>query len=381
MKKVSLLLLVVCLYACKNQPIEAPFLDALAFDTVIDGRKVALYTLTSGGGITMQVTNFGARVVVLAVPDKNGVVEDIVLGHPTIKEYAECVGERFLGPVVGRYANRIAKGQFTLDGENYQLPINNNGQTLHGGLKGLDLVVWAVDSVGANQIRFSYTSPDGDEGFPGTVDIKMVYTLTPENDFEIVYSAVTDRPTILNLSHHGIFNLKGEGNGTIQDHYLKINADGITPIDNLLIPTGAIDSVKATPFDFRHPRTIGERIHRIDDQLRNGGGYDHNWVLNRKSVGDLEQAATLYERVSGRVMEVWTDQPGIQFYSGNFFDGRTIGKQGKAQKYREGLALETQKFPDSPNQPGFPSSRLNPGETYTHKCTYKFRIREDDTFR
>ncbi len=364
--------LLCCLYACKEQENKPALLNPEKFATEVDGKQVALYTLKSANGIYMQVTNLGGRVVALWTPDKSGKYEDIVLGFDNIDRYLNNDGERFLGPVVGRYANRIANGQFKLDGVEYQLPINNNGQTLHGGIKGLDLVVWNVDKVTDNEITLSYISPDGEEGFPGTVNFNMTYTLTPDNEFKITYKAITDKPTVINLSHHGLFNLKGEGNGTILDHVLTLNASGITPVSEVLIPTGEILPVENTPFDFRKPAIIGERINTENEQLRNGAGYDHNWVVDKKTPGGVEYIATLYEPVSGRVMEVFSDQPGIQFYSGNFFDGKTMGKYGKTQNYREALALETQKFPDSPNQPEFPSTRLNPGETYTQTCIYKF---------
>ena len=376
MKNLVILLLVLCCFSCTDKKKSDIILqDANAFSTVVDGKDVALYTLKSENGITMQVTNFGGRVVSLWVPDKNGKFDDIVLGHTDIEQYIHSEGERFLGCVVGRYANRIAKGQFVIDGITYQLPLNNNGQTLHGGLKGLDLVVWDVDTVSENMIQLSYNSLDGEEGFPGTMKIKMVYALTPENELKIAYEATTDKPTIVNLSHHGFFNLKGEGNGTTNDHILTIYADSFIPVDSVLIPTGEIAPVEGTPFDFRIPIAIGERVATDNPQLKYGMGYDHNWVLNRKTGKDVELAASVYEPASGRFMEVFTDQPGIQFYGGNFFEGTGKGKYGKTQNYRESIALETQHFPDSPNHPDFPSTQLNPGEVYTQTCIYKFSIK------
>lgn len=372
MRKILLLgLILIGMISCDKTP-NVPLLDASAFQKEVDGKKVDLYTLNSGNGLIMQVTNFGGRVVTLWVSDKNGKYEDVVYGHPTLDQYINYEGERCLGPIVGRYANRIAKGRFTIDSVEYQLPLNNNGQTLHGGPNGFDMKVWNVDSVNSNSIALSYVSPDGDEGFPGEVLVKMVYTLTPENEFKITYEATTDKPTHVNLSHHSFFNLKGAGNGTITDHLLTINASGITPVDSVLIPTGEITSVEGTPFDFRNPTAIGERIDVEDVQLKNGQGYDHNWVLDRKSEGTIELNATLYDPTSGRVMEVWSDQPGIQFYSGNFLDGKVIGKYEKAHNFREAVALETQKYPDTPNQPSFPSTRLNPGDVYKQTCIYKF---------
>lgn len=384
MKKIFYLGIALCLFSCGNKQAkpeqtagsQITLMADSAFTKTVDGKDIKLYTLDSGNGITMQVSNFGGRVISLWTPDKDGKYEDIVFGHDNIDKYLNYEGERCLGPVVGRYANRIAKGQFTIDGVKYQLPVNNNGQTLHGGPDGFDMKIWNVDSISKNQIQLSYTSPDGEEGFPGTVNVKMIYTLTPENEFKITYSATTDKPTHVNLSHHSFFNLKGAGNGTITDHLLTINASGITPVDSVLIPTGKITSVEGTPFDFRTPTTIGARINTDDEQLKNGLGYDHNWVVDRKTEKDIEFIASLYEPTSGRSMEVWSDQPGIQFYSGNFLDGKVIGKYGKAHNYREAVALETQKYPDTPNQPQFPSTRLNPGEEYVQTCIYKFSTKK-----
>lgn len=375
-KHAFLLVMLTLLFSCSSNKKELiSLLDEKAFDTQLDGKKVALYTLQSGNGITLQVTNYGLRVVSLWVPDKNGKYADVAVGYESIDRYLNNTGERFLGPVVGRYANRIAKGTFSIDGNKYLLPINNNGQTLHGGLKGLDRVVWNVDSASKSAIYFSYLSPDGEEGFPGNLKINVAYILTPKNEFRITYKATTDKPTVVNLSNHSFFNLKGEAGGTITDHVLTINASNTTPIDSVLIPTGEIASVDHTPFDFRKPTTIGKRIAAKDQQLKNGLGYDHNWVLNKENKSGVQLAAELYEPTSGRLMQVYTDQPGLQFYSGNFFDGKTNGKYGKAIKYREALALETQKFPDSPNHPDFPSTRLNPGDTYTQVCIYKFAVK------
>lgn len=341
------------------------------FQKVVDGKKVDLYTLTNGT-ITMQVTNFGARVVSLWTPDKEGKMADIVLGYENIDRYVNNTGERFLGAVVGRVANRIGAGKFTLDGKEYNTPLNNNGQTLHGGLKGVDMVVWDVAQVTENAIVLHLLLPDGTDGFPGNLDITMTYTLTPENEFEVTYNATTDKKTIVNLSHHSFFNLKGEAGGTITDHILTIKADAITPVDANLIPTGELMPVEGTPFDFREPHAIGERIEADHEQLKNGKGYDLNWVIAREDNGQVETVATLYEPTSGRCMDVATDQVAIQFYSGNFFDGTYNGKYGKPLKFRESVALETQKHPDAINHDNFPSIILNPGEVYKQVCVYKF---------
>ena len=341
------------------------------FQTTVDGKKVDLYTLTNGT-ITMQVTNFGARVVSLWTPDKEGKMADIVLGYENIDRYVNNTGERFLGAVVGRVANRIGAGKFTLDGKEYTTPQNNNGQTLHGGLKGVDMVVWDVEYVADNAITLHLLLPDGTDGFPGNLGITMTYTLTPENEFEVTYHATTDKKTIVNLSHHSFFNLKGEAGGTITDHILTIKADAITPVDANLIPTGELLPVDGTPFDFREPHAIGERIEADHEQLKNGKGYDLNWVIAREDNGQVETVATLYEPTSGRCMDVATDQVAIQFYSGNFFDGTYNGKYGKPLKFRESVALETQKHPDAINHDNFPSTILNPGEVYKQVCVYKF---------
>jgi aldose 1-epimerase len=380
MKKSIYFLFLLLLLACNGQKRQIfnqkiTLLNDSAFTTTLNDKEISLYTIESGKGIVMQVTNFGGRVVSLWMPDKNGHYEDIVYGHDHIDKYIHYSGERCLGPVVGRYANRIAKGKFELDNIQYQLPLNNNGQTLHGGTNGFDMQVWNVDSVNNNSIHLSYISPDGEEGFPGTVTVKMIYTLTLENEFKITYEATTDKPTHVNLSHHSFFNLKGAGNGTILDHQLTINADSIIPVDSVLIPTGEILTVEGTVFDFRQATAIGTRINEKNEQLKNGQGYDHNWVINRKTVNDVDFIASLYEPNSGRLMEVWSDQPGLQFYSGNFLDGYIIGKYGKTHNYREAVALETQKYPDTPNQPQFPSTRLNTGEIYKQTCIYKFLIK------
>lgn len=349
-------------------------IDAKDFAAEVDGKATSLYTLKSGD-LVMQVTNFGGRVVSLWVPDKAGKYEDVVLGYNNIDNYVNNPGERFLGAVVGPYANRIAGGTYTIDGETYNFPQNNHGQTLHGGLKGLDMIVWDVDKVTEDQIVLSVVCPDGHDGMPGNRKIVMTYTLTPKNEFKVDYVAQTDKATHMNISHHSFFNLKGEGNGTINDHVLYINASKTTPVDSVLIPTGEIADVTGTPFDFRKPKAIGTDLSIENEQLKMGAGYDHNWVLDRKSESDLELAASVWEPASGRYMEVWTDQPALQFYGGNFFDGTTKGKYDKPLKYRESIALETQKYPDTPHHAHFPSTLLNPGENYSHVCVYKFSVK------
>ena len=371
MKKIAILMAAcAALFSC-SQKSEVMLIDSSAFNAEVDGKQVSLYTVQEGD-LTMQVTNFGARVVTLWTPDKAGNQEDVVLGYNNLDNYVNNPGERFLGAVVGPYANRIANGTYTIGEETYNFPQNNNGQTLHGGLKGLDMVVWDVDTVTANSIVLSYLRPDGQDGMPGNLKIVMTYTLTPENEFRVDYLAETDKATHVNISHHSFFNLKGEGKGTINDHVLYINASKTTPVDAVLIPTGEIVEVEGTPFDFREPKAIGQDVNVENEQLKNGAGYDHNWVLDRQTENELELAASVWEPASGRYMEVWTDQPALQFYGGNFFDGTTSGKYGRTLNYRESIALETQKYPDTPNNPHFPSTLLNPGEKYTHVCVYKF---------
>ena len=370
MKKIFFMALCLAAAACTSVK-EVELLPVSAFETEVEGKPVSLYTLKAGD-LTMQVTNFGGRVVALWTPDKNGNHEDIVLGYNNIDTYINNPGERFLGAVVGPYANRIAAGTYTIGEETYTFPQNNNGQTLHGGLKGLDMVVWDVDDMNDSTLVLSYLHEDGAEGMPGNLKIVMTYALTSDNEFKVDYSARTDKATHVNISHHSFFNLKGEGNGTVNDHILYINASKTTPVNEVLIPSGEIVDVTGTPFDFRQPKAIGQDLGVENEQLKNGGGYDHNWVLDRQTSDQLELAASVYEPESGRLMEVYTDQPALQFYGGNFFDGSTVGKYGRALKYRESIALETQKYPDTPNHSNFPSTLLNPGETYTHACVYRF---------
>lgn len=364
------------LFSCSPKGAEqsVTLFEVEDFTAEVDGKTTSLYTLKAGE-LYMQVTDFGGRVVSLWTPGRDGKYEDIVLGYNNIDNYINNPGERFLGAVVGPYANRIANGTYTIGNETYDFPKNNNGQTLHGGLKGLDMIVWDVDSVTENQIVLSVTCPDGYEGMPGNRKIVMTYTLTPENEFKVDYVAETDKATHMNISHHSFFNLKGEGNGTINDHVLYINASNTTPVNRVLIPTGEIADVTGTPFDFREPKAIGTDLAVENEQLKNGAGYDHNWVLDRKSDTGLELAASVWEPASGRYMEVWTDQPALQFYGGNFFNGTTYGKHGKTLNFRESIALETQKYPDTPHHAHFPSTLLNPGEKYVHSCIYKFMIK------
>ena len=358
---------------CTKHKVE--LIPAENFQKEVDGKQVSLYTLR-GGDLTLQVTNYGARVVSLWTPDKNGSYEDVVLGYNNLDEYINNPGERFLGAVVGPYANRIAGGEFTVGDQTYHFPLNNNGQTLHGGLKGLDMLVWDVCEVTDSSIVLSIVHPDGLDGFPGNISIRLRYALEGNNQFVLNYTASTDKATYFNISHHPFFNLKGEGNGTILDHEMIINASAYVPIDEYSIPNSGVVSVEGTPFDFRTMHTIGERINQEgNEQLKNGAGYDHNFCIDRKTEKEVEFNASVYEPHSGRFLEVFSDQPGLQFYSGNFFDGSTTGKYGRPLRYRESIALETQHYPDSPHNPEFPSTLLEPGDTYTQTCIYKFAVK------
>jgi aldose 1-epimerase len=340
----------------------------------IDGKAVHLYTLKNKNGLEARITNYGGIVVSLMVPDRQGNFSDIVLGYDSLASYVKATP--YFGALIGRYGNRIGNAKFTLNGTSYQLAANDGPNTLHGGLKGFDKVVWDADpdsgGPGAS-LKLRYMSKDGEEGYPGNLSVTVVYSLTDSNQLRIEYTATTDKPTVLNLTHHSYFNLSGAGRGDILGHELTINADRFTPIDAGLIPTGDIRNVEGTPVDFRRASTIGARINADDEQLRFGKGYDHNWVLNRYGDG-LTLAARLTEHSTGRTMEVWTTEPGIQFYSGNFLNGTSIGKGGIPYAYRTGVCLETQHFPDSPNKPGFPSTALNPGETYRSTTVYTFTV-------
>ena len=371
MKTLFTLLLAALTISCTNNSNKITLLNNEDFKTTVDGKEVSLYMLINGD-LVMQVTNYGARVVSLWAPDRNGNYADVEIGYENIDRYINNTGERYLGAVVGPVANRIANGKFSLDGKEYTLPQNNNGQTLHGGTLGVDRIVWDVKSRDHDEIVFTTTLPDGQDGFPANRSIEMTYRLAENNEFVVEYEATTDAKTVLNLSHHSFFNLEGDGEGTILDHILTINSKAITPVNEFLIPTGEIMPVEGTPFDFRQPTAIGDRIEAQNEQLINGKGYDMNWVLEREDNGQVETVATLYDPTSGRCMDVATDQVAIQFYSGNFFDGTYNGKYGKPLAFRESVALETQKYPDAPNHDNFPSVVLNPGEEYTQTCIYKF---------
>jgi aldose 1-epimerase len=340
-----------------------------------DGKPVNLYTFVNANGVEIRAMNYGGIIVSMRVPDRKGQFADIVLGHDTLDGYIP--NPPYIGAVVGRYANRIANGTFTLDGKTYTLPKNDGPNTLHGGVnRTFDRVVWDDEALpdGKNGVAFTFLSKDGEEGFPGNLKIKVTYTLTDANELVVDYEATTDKATPINVSQHSYFNLAGEGTGDILNHEVRLNADRFTPVDKNLIPTGELRPVKGTPLDFTTPTKIGARIDDNYDQIVLGHGYDHNFVINRKGRG-LVLAARVYEPTTGRVLEVSTTQPGVQFYTGNFLDGTVTGKQGHVYKRRYGFCLETQHFPDSPNHPQFPTSILRPGETFHETTVFKFSTR------
>ena len=340
------------------------------------GKPIEQVTLTNSHGLQLTAISYGGTITSLKVPDKNGRVADVVLGFDSPAQYFADPPPPFFGAIIGRYGNRIAKGKFALEGKTYTLATNNGPNHLHGGNKGFDKVLWNIETPKDGQASAVFTrkSPDGEEGYPGNLSVRFVYTLTDKDELVIEYHATTDKATPVNLTNHSYFNLAGEGSGDILGHELMINADRYTPVDDTLIPTGQLAPVAGTPFDFRKPTAIGARIEQNDQQIKNGKGYDHNWVLNRPGAG-LQLAARLTDPKSGRTMEVRTTEPGLQFYSGNFLDGTIKGKHGHVYGHRNGLCLETQHYPDSPNQKTFPSTILRPGQSYDSKTIYAFGVK------
>jgi len=336
------------------------------------GKEVYMFTLTNKPGNVVRITNFGGKINWIEVPDKNGKKENITFGYDTFE--GTITGDMSYGSVVGRYANRIANGKFTLDEVEYTLPVNNGPNTLHGGPGGWHSVVWEAEVLKDSEfpaIRLTYTSPDMEMGFPGTVNAEVIYTWTDDNEIVMDYKCTTDKKTVINITNHAYFNLHGAGNGDILDHILTLKASAFTPVDSVMIPTGDIRPVKGTPFDFTTPHTIGERIGENYDQLILGKGYDHNFILDNKEPVDV----IVHEPVSGRVLEVITDQPGMQLYTGNFLNGTRIGHGGKPYNHRSGFCLESGHYPDSPNHPEFPSTILNAGETFTSQTIYRFSVK------
>ena len=344
-----------------------------AYQQEVRGKIVDLYLLKNKHDMSVYITNFGGRIVSVNVPNKSGTTTDVVLGYDSLNHYFNRK-ENFFGALVGRYGNRIAKGKFQLDGKTYQLAINNAPNALHGGPMGFHNQVWDAKQLDDQTLELSYLSKDGEEGYPGNLSVKVVYHLTDENGIEISYNATTDKKTVLNLTNHSYFNLNGAGNGTINDHLLTINADKFTPVDSTLIPTGVLADVAGTAFDFRKPKAIGDSVNALSEQIKNGKGFDHNFVLNRKTPNDLELAATVYSAASGIKLEVLTQEPGVQFYGGNFLDSSLLGKKDLHYSYRTAFCLETQHFPDAPNHSKFASTELVPGKTYATKTVYKFSV-------
>lgn len=372
---------------CKNKPtnkktvleekkiLYANTINPDDFKAVIEGDSVNLYTLTNKNGLKADFTNYGQRLIALHVPDKDGKMGDVVLGLPSLDDYINGPKNNF-GAVIGRFGNRIAKGKFSIGKTKYTLAKNNGANHLHGGAIGFDAVIWKARQTAANQIEFTRVSPDMEEGYPGNLDVKVTYKLSDESELIISYEATTDETTIINLTNHSYFNLKGEGKGDVNDHVMMINADKYTPVDAGLIPIGTIEGVEGTPFDFTKPKTIGKDLDSNHAQMVIGGGYDHNFVLNEspKNSEGLVLAARVTEPTSGRMMEVYTSEPGVQLYGGNFLNGTSIGKSGIPYMKRNAFCLETQHFPDSPNQPEFPSTLLKPGEVYKSTTVYKFDV-------
>lgn len=351
-------------------------ISSIPFGNMPDGREVKLFTLSNAGGMTMKVINYGGIIVSLTARDKQGVLEDVVLGYDSLSQYGK--DNPYFGALIGRYGNRIAKGKFAIDGVSYQLAGNNNGNHLHGGVKGFDKIFWNIeplDTAAGQALQLTYTSKDGEEGYPGNLAVEVIYILTDKNELKINYKATTDKKTIVNLTQHTYFNLSGNAKTDVLSHELMLNADQYIPVDKTLIPSNGLQDVSGTPFDFKTLTGIGTRINNKDQQLQFGEGYDHCWALNNPPGKDPALAATLYDPASGRIMNVHTTEPGIQFYSGNFLDGSNTGKNGIVYKHRYGLCLETQKFPDSPNRPEFPSVVLSPGEVYSTQTIYAFSVK------
>lgn len=377
MKKLAFLALIISVFACApqgNKKDAAPaYLDTAAFDTTIDGKKISLFLLENKNGMQVYITNYGARIVAVITPDKTGKISDIALGYSSIKAYFN--DNMFLGPTVGRFANRIGDAKFTLDGQEYKLNKNDGDNTLHGGTKGFDKVIWDAGQ-DSNVLTLTYLSPDGEEGYPGNMTVKQIITLTNDNEIKIEYEAITDKATVVNLTNHTYFNLKGEGDTTILDHYIQIVADSYTPVNSEWIPSGEVASVENTPFDFRMGKQVGQDVNQDNEQLKNGEGYDHNWVVNKDTAGNLTFVAKIWEESTGRFIEYFSTEPAVQFYCGNFMNGTATGKGGKLYQYRSGLLFEPQHFPDSPNHSNFPSTVLRPGEKYTHTMVLKFGVKQ-----
>ena len=366
-----------CLIGCTSMsnPTPSGTISQAPFGNTPDGTPVAIYTLRNSKGMEARIMTYGGIVQSLKVPDKNGKLGDVVLGYDDLDGYLKATP--YFGALIGRYGNRIGGAKFTLEGKTYTLATNNGPNSLHGGIKGFDKVVWKATSLmtaDGSALQLTYFSKDGEEGFPGNLKVTAVYTLTDDNELRLDFTATTDQPTVCNLTHHSYFNLAGQGNGDILGHIVYINADNTTPVDSNLITTGEIKPVDGTPFDFRKPTAIGARINDPDTVLQYGPGYDHNWVIN-KPMGKLGLQARVYEPATGRVMEVFSTEPGLQFYTGNSLDGSITGKDGKIYQRRTAFCMEPQHYPDSPNKPMFPTTELKPGETYQNTIIYRFYVK------
>lgn len=385
MKKIQLIALAAMLsfmMSCTSNGSNAnadAALDTAAFKTAysntVNNQQTEIYFLTNTNKVTVAITNYGGRIVALTVPDKKGELTDIVLGYDSLNHYLNKP-EAYFGALIGRYGNRIAKGSFKINDTAYQLTLNDGPNTLHGGPKGFHNQVWGVDAFKPNELILSYLSKDGEEGYPGNLKVRVKYTLTNYNELKIDYEATTDKTTVVNLTNHAYFNLNGQGNPTITDHELTLFASQFSAVDTTLIPVGAPVPVNGTPFDFTIPKLIGKDINANHEQIKNGKGYDHNFVLDKKSPKELVKAAEVFAPSTGISMEVFTTEPAIQFYSGNFLNGSLVGKKGKNYPYRSAFCLETQHYPDAPNQPAFPSTQLVPGETYQTSTIYKFGVKK-----
>lgn len=364
-------LLAACAPKSGSEGLTKSGLDPSKFETTVDGKAVKLYVLKNKAGMEVCATNYGGRIVSVMVPDRNNQWRDVVLGHDSIADYIHIDGN--FGALIGRYGNRINQGRFTLDGVEYQLPQNNYGHCLHGGPKGFHHSVWNATQPNDTTLELTLHSPDGEAGFPGNLDVKVVYTLTSDNALCLQYTATTDKPTVVNLTNHSYFNLSGNAANDVLNDTVQFDADAFTPIDSTFMTWGEIRPVEGTPFDFRAGKTVGQDIEADDEQLKNGLGYDHNMVLN--TGGDLSKVACrISDPTNGIVLRVYTTEPGIQFYTGNFLDGKVKGKGGIAYPRRSAICVETQHYPDSPNQPNYPSVVLRPGETYSSTCIYKFSV-------
>ncbi|WP_321285528.1 aldose epimerase family protein [uncultured Sunxiuqinia sp.] len=379
MKKLAFLFLIAA-FACQQpheEKFKVPYTKA-DFETTVDGRPVSLYTLENENGLRVDITNYGAKIVAILVPDRDGKLADVNLGFKSIQEYLDHHNE--IGAVIGPYANRIGDATFSIGDSTYQLPANDNGNCLHNGVIGFKNRVFDAEKIHSPEgdaVVMSIESPDGEFGFPGNKEVKVTYTLTAENELKIDYEATTDKSTPFNLTNHAYFNLKGEGNGDVLGHVMVIDADSTTAINEELIPTGEIVSIKGTDLDFTSPHAIGERINSDYEPIQIGKGYDHNYILNKdQNANELTFASSVYDPESGRYMEVLTTEPAIQFYSGNFQDGSLTGKYGKLFEFRTGICLETQHYPDSPNHSNFPSTILEPGDTLKSTTIYKFSVKE-----